>query len=141
MRLQPGVLNNPGEYPGVAASRAEHQGDNAIMRSLQNSERAHLFRFYPLLLEIAFLKGYTPSIWLFPDEHAKLYDRETVDKTEPMVNGDEHMIARHAAGGVEEQDEDEIMDAGDGGDLIQVTAKDLARRCLDIIGMEMGIKA
>jgi len=31
------------------------------------------------------------------------------------------------------------IDAGDGGDLIEVKAKAIARRCLELVGEEMGV--
>ena len=95
------------------------QSDNAILRAAQQSSRAHLFRFYPLLLEVAFLRGYVPSMWLFPDEHAKVFGIPTANGTSDT--------------------EEDVMDAGDGGDLVEVSAKDLARRCLEVISGEMGL--
>jgi hypothetical protein len=32
------------------------------------------------------------------------------------------------------------ISAGDGGDLIEVNARDIARRCLEVIGEEMGLQ-
>ena len=32
-----------------------------------------------------------------------------------------------------------MVDAGDGGDLIEVNARDIAKRCLELIGMEFGL--
>ena len=100
--------------------------------AIATSERALLFRFYPLLLEVAFLDGHIPSMWMFPDEHAKLYD--ATSPTESNVSDGE--TVDHQTSGAEVNG---IMDVRDGGDLIEVTARDLARRCLEIVGAEMGM--
>jgi len=100
--------------------------------AIATSERALLFRFYPLLLEVAFLDGHIPSMWMFPDEHAKLY--ATMSPTESNVGDGE--TVDHQTSGVEVNG---MIDAGDGGDLIEVTARDLARRCLEIVGAEIGM--
>lgn len=100
--------------------------------AIATSERALLFRFFPLLLEVAFLDGHTPSMWMFPDEHAKLYDTTSpTESTDHEGETVDHQTRGAEAGG--------MMDAGDGGDLIEVTARDLARRCLEIVGAEMGM--
>lgn len=58
-------------------------------------------------------------MWLFPDEHAKVFGIPTANGTSDT--------------------EEDVMDAGDGGDLVEVSAKDLARRCLEVISGEMGL--
>jgi hypothetical protein len=55
-------------------------------------------------------------MWIFPSEQAELYGVPP-----PEVNSDQSEL-----------------DAGDGGDLIEVNARDLARRCLELIGKELG---
>lgn len=106
-----------------------------MTNAIKTSERALLFRFYPLLLEVAFLNGHMPSMWMFPDEHAKLYDLPLVNR---LVDGEgETEAGAGQADGVDK--EGGVIDAGDGGDLIEVTARDLARRCLEIVGEEMGL--
>ena len=55
-------------------------------------------------------------MWIFPAEHARLFGIQTAGT-----------------------ELDGVMDAGDGGDLIEVNAKDISRRCLEIIGEEFGL--
>ncbi|BEJ02954.1 hypothetical protein CcaverHIS641_0101290 [Cutaneotrichosporon cavernicola] len=78
------------------------------------SPRAHLFRYYPLLLELAFVPAHLPSMWILPSEHRVLFFDEE--------------------GGGEGTE-----DAGDGSDLIEVGVRDLARRALELVGLELGL--
>ena len=48
-----------------------------------SSSRAHLFRLYPLLLEMSFSRAALPSMWIFPSEHARLFSL-------PTTNGSAH---------------------------------------------------
>ncbi|GMK54425.1 hypothetical protein CspeluHIS016_0110110 [Cutaneotrichosporon spelunceum] len=80
------------------------------------SLRAHLFRYYPLLLELVFVP-HLPSMWVLPSEHRVLFSDEAEETTQ------------------------EDADAGDGSDLIEVSARDLARRALELVGLELGLGA
>lgn len=123
---------------------------SALAAAAKASPRALLFAFYPLLLDIAFLQGATPSMWMFPDEHARLYD-DGADSSKTVPNpmdetADTHARTNgHVRGDADTKDKDDQhndeteADAGDGADLIEVTAKDLARRCLEIVGIELGL--
>lgn len=75
------------------------------------SPRAHLFQYYPLILEIAFVPATLPSMWIRPDEHARLFglDGDGAEADAPR----------------------------DGTDLIEVSARDLARRALALVGEEL----
>jgi hypothetical protein len=84
------------------------------------SPRAHLFRYYPLLLELAFVPAHLPSMWILPSEHRVLFEDE------PEEN---------------EGEEGSDADAGDGSDLIEVGVRDLARRALELVGLELGLGA
>lgn len=66
-------------------------------------------------------------MWLFPSEHAQLFEL-------PETNGEN----RDEATGKEEKTS-EVLDAGDGGDLFEVNARDLTRRCLELVGEELGL--
>jgi len=103
--------------------------------AIKTSERALLFRFYPLLLEVAFLQDHVPSMWIFPNEHARLYDLQL-----PDAQTNETTAEKSGEEGGRDRVEG-MINAGDGGDLIEVTARDLARRCLEIVGEEMGLGA
>lgn len=93
------------------------------------SPRAHLFRFYPLLLDISFLEHVVPTMWVLPAEYARLFPSSTSGQAHSLVNGDVEAAS----------DVDVDLDAGDGDDLIEVSARDLARWCLVIIGKELGL--
>ncbi|WWD20641.1 hypothetical protein CI109_105117 [Kwoniella shandongensis] len=93
-------------------------GSDTLAAVYKTSSRSHLFHFYPLLLEFSFIQNQMPSMWIFPSEQAKLFDLPSLS-----------------------QGENDEVDAGDGGDLIEVNARELARRCLELIGVEMGLGA
>jgi hypothetical protein len=93
----------------------------------KTSNRSHLFHFYPLLLEVAFSNGPVPSMWLFPSEYRSLF-----------VDSSDHADADGTSEIVEEVEGDDV-DARDGADLIEISVKDLARRCLELVGSEMGM--
>ena len=101
-------------------------------------------------------------MWIFPDEYAKIFeptvaahekgdnvDMRAVIEGVDLVNGsredgdtaEDGTIADLGDSKGEEQamGDDSTIDAGDGGDLIEVTAKDLAQRCLEIVGEEVGL--
>lgn len=89
-------------------------GGTALAQAAAASPRAHLFKYYSLLLELAFVPAHLPSMWVLPSEHVLLFtnDEETCD---------------------------EAVNTGDGAELIEVSARDLARRCLELVGVELGL--
>ncbi|KAK8850458.1 hypothetical protein IAR55_004376 [Kwoniella newhampshirensis] len=95
-------------------------GSETLATVYKTSARSHLFYFYPILLEFSFIQNQMPSMWIFPSEQAKLFD---LPDREDFPDGEEQ------------------LNAGDGGNLIEVTAKELARRSLELIGVEMGLGA
>ena len=95
-------------YPGTISSTA---GAPQLASAISSSPRAHLFRYYPLLLELAFVQK-APSMWILPAEHAQLFGLEVDDDT---------------------------PDARDGSALIEVSARDLARRALELVGEELSL--
>ncbi|ODN82823.1 hypothetical protein L202_01090 [Cryptococcus amylolentus CBS 6039] len=91
----------------------------------EDSSRAHLFQFYASLLELSSNVDHTPSIWLLPSEHARLFEQSTEVE-------DGAVETREGEG-------DGSDNVGDGEGLIEVTARDLATRCLELIGQELGL--
>jgi hypothetical protein len=79
------------------------------------SSRSHLIQFYPLLLDISFLEHGVPSTWISPTE----YDILFVDSPGEAVNGQ--------------------SGSWSADDFVEITARDLARRCLELIGREHGL--
>jgi len=124
MTMYEGTMASAGNVPVV------------LEGAYRTSPRAHLFHFYPLLLQISFLRGCIPSMWIFPSEHARLFASIPVDADEDGVREGEK--AESPDGGEGAMDGNGV-NAGDGGDLIEVSARDLARRCLELIGEEMGL--
>lgn len=94
-----------------------------------------------------------PSMWLFPSERTQIFESTAADGSQAKhgatVNGVGHQGADVAAGLSTGQEDDEILDragqdealvnAGDGADLIEVNAVDIARRCLELVGEEIGL--
>ncbi|WRT70613.1 uncharacterized protein IL334_007611 [Kwoniella shivajii] len=113
---------------------ADDQGSETLSGIYKTSPRSHLFHFYPLLLQFSFLP-HTPSMWIFPSEHAQLFASPHVGQ------GNDEDVGNNSqeAGAVDTQGEEDQVSAGDGGDLIEVNAGELARRCLELIGEEMGL--
>jgi hypothetical protein len=100
------------------------------------STRAHLFSLYPLLLDLSFHPGPIPSMWIFPDEHRQLFETSVEGEDTSVSDG---MNGESNEGSEEEPIEGEGKNAGDGGDLIEVTGRHLTRRCLELVGMELGL--
>ena len=103
--------------------------------SFGSSTRGHLFHFYSVLLDLAFLRAPLPSMWMFPSEHATLFGL-TIETQVPDTGAEraaQEGSSTEANGGPE-------LDAGDGDELIEVGARDMAKRCLELIGEEMGIR-
>lgn len=96
-------------YPGAISTASA--GTAPLASATSNSPRAHLFRYYPLLLELAFVPK-VPSMWILPTEHAQLFGLEV---------------------------DDDVADARDGSALIEVSARDLARRALELVGDELSL--
>ncbi|WWC98642.1 hypothetical protein V866_005535 [Kwoniella sp. B9012] len=116
-------------YEGSLMS--DNQASETLSAIYKTSSRSHLFHFYPLLLQFSFLP-HTPSMWIFPSEHSQLFGlppREFQEEAQPPPEEGE------------ESHEDEVqqVNAGDGGNLIKVSAGQLARRCLELVGEEMGM--
>ncbi|WVO17542.1 hypothetical protein L204_105237 [Cryptococcus depauperatus] len=96
-----------------------------LTTAYNKSHRSHLFQFYPLLLKLCSTQDHMPSLWVLPSEQVELFDSEY------------ERVGNNVETGELQQEED--VDAGDGQDLIEVNAKDLARRCLEVIGVELGL--
>jgi hypothetical protein len=72
-------------------------------------------------------------MWLLPDEHRHLFCTPADGGPVDMVNGE-------AVGdGDLDRAEEAEMSAGDGGNLLEITGWDLARRCLELVGTELGL--
>lgn len=65
-------------------------------------------------------------MWLLPSEHRQLFS----SKGTSIANGYSHD---------DDQEEVEEADAGDGASLLEISARDLARRALELVGEELGL--
>ncbi|WWC72496.1 uncharacterized protein I206_106458 [Kwoniella pini CBS 10737] len=116
----------------------ENKGTETLSAIYKNSTKSHLFHFYPLLLNFSFLP-YTPSMWIFPSEHAHLFGLD------PSIELNDNSVLitteneERETNGKDEDDDDQHINAGDGRDLIEVNASELAKRCLELIGEELGL--
>ncbi|WVW80931.1 hypothetical protein I302_102922 [Kwoniella bestiolae CBS 10118] len=107
----------------------DHEGSKTLSAIYKTSTRSHLFHFYKMLLQFSFLP-HTPSMWIFPSEHSLLFGLPLRGREDSQIRNDD---------GQEINEDEERVNAGDGGDLIEVSAGELARRCLELIGEEMGL--
>ncbi|OCF58554.1 hypothetical protein L486_04587 [Kwoniella mangroviensis CBS 10435] len=111
--------------------KSDNQASETLSAIYKTSPRSHLFHLYPLLLQFSFL-SHTPSMWIFPSEHSQLFGLSPRESQEEPESSPARGEERH-------EDEEQQMNAGDGGDLIEVSAGQLARRCLELIGKESGM--
>jgi hypothetical protein len=78
----------------------------------------HLVGFYPLLLDLSTMERNIPSTWILPSEHDRIF-------TDAIV------------GEVEDDDAQKSVDDDDLDDAVEITSRDLAKRCLELIGREI----
>lgn len=157
-------------WPEGSSGNHEVNGTRTPLSAAKTSPRAHLFRSYPLLLELAFVPAHLPSMWILPSEHRVLFGdgerKEQEREQEQSTHSRKPSVAQGAAESSEaekardegegqpaeeeeddddsvesESDESDGEDAGDGSDLIEVSVRDLARRALEIVGHELGLGA
>lgn len=69
-----------------------------------------------------------PSMWIFPSEYRQLFDSQFLAMPTGQLSGANGGDIFHNG-----------ENAGDGADLIEVTARDLARRALELLGEELGL--
>lgn len=74
---------------------------------------------------MSFAQDYMPSLWVTLSEQSELLGTSVSDS----VIGQEDAF---------DEAESQLVDAED-EELIEVNAKDLAKRCLELIGLEMGL--
>jgi hypothetical protein len=90
-------------------------------------------------------------MWVFPSEQARLFARYPTSDPSSRIgtsgDGEETLrVSTGSTGSVEgsgasgESQSHAEISAGDGGDLIEVNARDIARRCLEVIGEELGLQ-
>ncbi|KAG6810738.1 hypothetical protein H0H92_010542 [Tricholoma furcatifolium] len=111
--LWAGLSEDPSRYavqqPEIDSSQSPAQ---TIADAVKRSTTAHLFHFYPVLLEIASIPRKLPSTWVAPTK--------APSSTGPFANGD-------AKTDSEKQD------------VVELDTRTLARTCLREIGKEMGV--
>lgn len=90
-----------------------------LQAAAAKSPRAHLFAYYPLLLQLAFVPS-APSMWVTPGEYYRLFGTG--------VGGD---------AGLAEEDSLQDGEQEGNGDMVEVSARELARRALELVGQEL----
>lgn len=158
-------------WPEDGSAGQEANGTRTPLSGGKTSPRAHLFRSYPLLLELAFVPAHLPSMWILPSEHRVLFcDDERRERDAEGLGSRKGSLAAGAEpsgakggeeggdqgekgedeedddeenedDGVESESDESDEDAGDGSDLIEVSVRDLARRALELVGLELGLGA
>ncbi|KAL7422319.1 Endocytosis and vacuole integrity protein [Cryptotrichosporon argae] len=131
VRLAPGSLEAVKISPGLAELYA-------------HTTHPLLFRLYPLLVAVAFVEP-SPTTWLAASEYQALF---AAAPSPTGGDGSEDASATNGAGAEPEADardgetvSDARTEGGDGADeLVETSARDLARRCLELVGAEMGLQ-
>lgn len=77
-------------------------------------------------------------MWVLPSEYRQLLPRHT-PRGIPNGDSDTDHTGLTETGDNVENNVDVDVDAGDGSDVLEVSARDLARRCLEMIGIELGL--
>lgn len=109
------------------ASDAPNGAATPLQAAAARSPRAHLFAYYPLLLQLAFVPS-APSMWVTPGEYLRLFGKD-VDAGLDGGPGDSARPSMDANGEV---------GAGKGDDdMVEVSARELARRALELVGEEL----
>ncbi|ADV19956.1 hypothetical protein I305_00461 [Cryptococcus gattii E566] len=100
------------------------QASELLKAVYEKCPRSHLLQFYPLLLDLSFAQDYMPSLWVTLSEQAELLGTSVPE----LEIGREDALDEPGS----------QLDAED-EELVEVNAKDLAKRCLELIGLEMGL--
>lgn len=116
----------------AAESAGQPNGTSALAAAAAKSPRAHLFAYYPLLLRLAFVPS-APSMWVTPSEYYRLFGKDVEDTG--LASADEYvprqsMDVNGDVGGLREKERGEE-------DMVEVSARELARRALELVGEEL----
>lgn len=108
------------------------QPNGTLAAAAAKSPRAHLFAYYPLLLQLAFVPS-APSMWVTPSEYYRLFGKDVEDTG--LASADEYaprqsMDVNGDVGGLRERERGEE-------DMVEVSARELARRALELVGEEL----
>ena len=90
-----------------------------------------LSRFYPFLVQVLSFDRCIPVMWVLPSEYIRLFPSPNLSAG---TNGDYPENGSDMDGEVASSE-----DVGDGSELLEVSARDLARRCLEIVGDQLGL--
>lgn len=74
-------------------------------------------------------------MWVLPAEYRRLFPPLLPSEA---MNGDTVQDSRENDEGSKHDGGEESERVGDGSQLLEVSARDLARRCLEIVGVELG---
>ena len=99
----------------VSLCSLSDQADPTVDKAKDTASSNHLVGFYPLLLDLSFVEHSIPSTWIYPSEQYRLFS----DVGQVKV--------------------DEVSELDNESELVEVTSKDLAKRCLELIGRERSL--
>jgi hypothetical protein len=100
---------------GKLSNVHQDQADPIIDKANNTPSSSHLVGFYPLLLDLSFMEHSVPSTWIYPSEHHRIFS----DVGQAKVDG--------------------VSEVDDESELVEVTSKDLIKRCLELIGRERSL--
>lgn len=103
------------------ASTSENEANGTrtpLQEATARSPRAHLFAYYPLLLQLAFVPS-APSMWVTPGEYLRLFGKGIDGQADDS-------LSRPVENGTSEEE-----------DMVEVSARELARRALELVGEEL----
>jgi hypothetical protein len=97
---------------GELMSLYRDQADLLADKTNNTPSSNYLTGFYPLLLDLSFMEHSVPSTWIYPSEHHRIFSDDGQAKG------------------------DEVSEVDHESELVEVPSKDLAKRCLELIGRE-----
>jgi hypothetical protein len=115
-------------------TKAAEKADGAatpLQAAAARSPRAHLFAYYPLLLQLAFVPS-APSMWVTPPEYYRLFGKDVADDAGLSGLGADEDAPRQSM----DVNGDIGPERGD-EDMVEVSARELARRALELVGEEL----
>lgn len=105
--------------------------------------KSHLLRFYPLFVQILSFDRCVPVMWVLPSEYKHMFPppnpKETPNGHDGHMDDTDRLESGDHEGDGDGGDFVFDVDVGDGSELLEVSARDLARRCLEIVGIELGL--
>jgi len=97
---------------GKLSNVHQDQADPIVDKANKTPSSSHLIGFYPLLLDLSCIEHSVPSTWMNQSEHHRIFSSVGQAKV------------------------DEASEVDVESELVEVTSKDLVKRCLELIGQQ-----